>query len=212
MLLETYSGLGHHTGPRTDVVDFTIDRGTGLPSFSYGEDYTDASNLVLTDPAGWGQAGFIKYPGVEDELASFRASAKRSFVDGIFSSVEFGFNHADREKTRKSGFEGFLRLPNGALEMAIPTDMLTGTADLSFTGIPGTVGYDIDRVLGLYDIEQHVHQDIANKNWTVNEKTTTGYVQLNINTDLSDTVSLRGNVGLQVVRTDQSSNGYTVRS
>lgn len=210
MLLETYSGLGHHTGPRTDTVDFTIDRGTGLPSFSYGEDYTDPSNLVLTDPAGWGQAGFIKFPGVEDELTSLRLGATRGFATGIFSGVTFGVNHADREKSRHSGFEGFLRLPNGALEMAIPTDMLTGSADLSFTGIPGSIGYDIDRVLDLYTLEQHVHQDISNKNWTVNEKITTGYVQLDINTDLSDSISLRGNVGLQVVRTDQSSNGFIV--
>ncbi|MGH8086015.1 MAG: TonB-dependent receptor, partial [Lysobacter sp.] len=210
MLLETYSGLGHVSGARTDSVDFVIDRDTGLPQFSYGEDYADPSNLVLTDPAGWGQNGFIKYPGVEDELTSFRLSAKRSFLDGIFSSVEFGLNYADREKLRKSGFEGFLRLPGGALEMAIPTEMLTGNADLGFTGIPGIVGYDIDRVLGLYDIEQHSHQDIANKNWTVNEKIATGFVQWNIDTDLSDTVSLRGNVGVQVVRTDQSSDGLIV--
>lgn len=210
MLLETYSGLGHVSGTRTDSVDFVIDQGTGLPQFSYGEDYADPSNLVLTDPAGWGQAGFIKYPGVEDELTSFRLSAERSFLDGIFSSVEFGLNYADREKLRKSGFEGFLRLPNGALEMAIPTEMLTGNADLSFTGIPGMVGYDIDRVLGLYEIDQHSHQDIANKNWTVNEKIATGFVQWNINTDLSDAVSLRGNVGVQVVRTDQSSDGLIV--
>src|SRR3546814_17466167 len=152
MLLETYSGLGHASGPRTDSVDFVIDRGTGLPQFSYGEDYADPSNLVLTDPGGWGQAGFIKFPGVEDELTSLRLSAKRGFVDGIFSSVEFGLNSADREKLRKSGFEGFLRLPGGALDMAIPSDMLTGTADLSFTGIPGMVGSDIARVPGLYAI------------------------------------------------------------
>ena len=210
MLLETYSGLGHHTGPRTDTVDFVIDRDTGLPQFSYGEDYGDPSNLVLTDPAGWGQAGFIKYPGVEDELTSLRLGATRNFASGIFSSVEFGINHADREKLRKSGLEGFLRLPGGALEMAIPTDMLTGNADLGFTGIPGMVGYDIDRVLGLYDIEQHVHPDIANKNWTVNEKISTGYVQVNLDADLNDGYWLTGNVGVQVVRTDQSSDGYIV--
>ena len=210
LLLETYAGLGHASNPAaTDSVDFTIDRGTGLPQFTYGRDYTDPNAIVLTDPGGWGQDGFIKLPEVTDELTSLRLGAERTFEQGIFSSFEFGVNHADREKTRASGFEGFLRLRDGQ-EVAIPAGALNNPVDLNFTGIPGSISYDIDSVLGLYNFDQLLHQDVTNKNWMVNEKLTTAYVQWNIDTALSDAVSMRGNVGFQLIRADQSSTGFDV--
>jgi iron complex outermembrane receptor protein len=210
-LLETYSGLGHKSNPlATDTVDFTLDRSTGLGHFTFGEDYTDPSNIVLTDPGGWGQDGFLKRPRVEDELKSFRINAERSFDTGIFSSVELGLNRADRDKTRYSGLEAFLRLPGSpGAEVPIPSECLGPPADLDFTGVPGSIGYDIDCVFAGYTIDPHSHQDIANKNWTVNEKLTTAYVQWNINTDLGS-IPMRGNVGFQAVRTDQSSVGSLV--
>jgi iron complex outermembrane recepter protein len=211
LLLETYSGLGHNSNPlATDTVDFTFDPSKGLAHFTYGEDYTDPNNIVLTDPGGWGQDGFIKRPSVEDELKSVRFNAERAFGEGIFSSVEFGLNHADREKTRRSGLEAFLRLPGSpGAEVPIPTECLTAPPDLGFTGIPGSMGYDIDCVFGLYTVDPLIHQDVVNKNWTVKEKQTTGYVQWNLNTDLGS-IPLRGNVGIQVVRADQESNGFLV--
>jgi iron complex outermembrane receptor protein len=210
MLLETYSGLGPSSDPdATDTVNFTIGE-HGLPQFDYGLDYTDPSIIVLTDPGGWGQDGFVKFPEVEDELTSVRLGAERSFESGIFSSVEFGINHADRSKTRRSGFEGFLRLPNGADTLAIPAGAILDPTDLNFTGIPGSMSYDVMQIFGLYDIDELVHQDVRNKNWTVDEKVTTAYVQWNLDADLSDAVRMRGNVGFQYVRTDQHSDGYSV--
>jgi iron complex outermembrane receptor protein len=210
LLLETYAGLGPSSDPdATDDVDFTIGK-DGLPHFTYGFDYTDPSLIVLTDPGGWGQDGFIKRPTVEDELTSVRLGAERSFETGIFSSFEFGINYANREKTRSSGFEGFLRLPGGADTMAIPTGALLDPVSLNYTGIPGTITYDIRQVLGLYDIDQLIHQDVHNKSWTVEEKVTTAYAQWNIDADLTDSVRMRGNVGFQMIRTDQSSQGLSV--
>lgn len=210
LIMETYSGLGPSSDPlATDTVDFTIDRGTGLPNFTYGIDYTDPANVVLTDPGGWGQDGFIKRPSVEDELSSIRLSADRYFEEGIFSSVEFGVNYADRSKKRSSGFEGFLRLPGGVDTLPIPTDLLEDSVDLGFTGIPGIVSYDPRGILGVYELDQLVHQDVVNKNWTVDEKLTTAYVQWNIDADLGS-IPMKGNVGFQWVRADQSSQGYSV--
>lgn len=207
MMLETYSGLGRFDNTRTDTVHFVIDPSTGLPRFSYGQDYTDPSNLVLTDPGGWGQEGFIKFPEIEDRLQSIRLGAERDLASDVFSSFEFGVNHADREKERRSGLEAFLRLPGG--EVPIPTGALTSPANLGFTGIPGSIGYDIDAVMPLYTLEVHSDPDITNKNWTVREKLSTAYAQWNINTDVGD-VTLRGNIGVQFVHTDQSSTGFVV--
>jgi iron complex outermembrane receptor protein len=210
MILETYSGLGPTSDPNaTDTVDFVIGD-DGVPQFDFGRDYTDPDAIVLTDPGGWGQDGFIKFPKVEDELTSLRLGAERNFESGIFSSFEFGVNHADRSKSRASGFEGFLRLPGGVDSLPIPADALHPAARLGFTGIPGSIAYDIDTILDLYEREQLVHQDVRNKNWTVDEKVTTGYIQWNIDADWSESVRIRGNVGFQLIRTDQSSSGYAV--
>lgn len=221
MLLETYAGLGPATDPNAfDTVDFVM--GSDHPMFSYGRDYTDPTQVVLTDPGGWGQEGFVKFPHVEDELWAVRADFERSFAEGMFSSLGFGLNYTSREKTRGSGLEAFLCLapnpdgggcnvngiPSGATA-TIPSSSIVHPVDLGFTGIPGSISYDIDDIFGMYGVHPLVHQDVTNKNWTVNEDVTTGYMQLNIDTDLGS-VPMRGNLGLQVVHTDQSSEGFLV--
>mgnify|MGYP003429119903 FL=1 len=100
-ILETYSGTRAGV---TDTVDFVLNP-DGWPDFSFGLDYTDPNLIVLTDPGGWGQEGYVKYPEINDELTSYRLDFEKSFVDGAmsnwFSSFEFGINYADREKQRQ---------------------------------------------------------------------------------------------------------------
>ena len=207
MILETYSGTSR-LGATGDTVDFVIDPSTGLTNLSFGVDYTDPSLIVLNDSAGWGQDGYVKYPHVTDELTSGRISLERSFETGMFSSLEFGVNHSDREKTR-SVPESFVNLTNGPTTV-VEADLLNRPTRLSFGGIPGSLSYDIlGAVARYYTLTPKVHGDIYDKQWSVREKATTGYTQLNINTDWGP-VSVRGNVGLQAVRTDQSSVGYAI--
>jgi len=201
-ILETYSGMRAGV---TDSVDFLL--GRHKPTFSYGMDYTDPSQIVLTDPNNYGQDGYIKLPEVEDTLKSFRASAERSFESGIFSSLEFGANFSDREK-RRSVPESFVDLIQD--EAVVDPSYILSPVKLGFTGIPGSFAYDIDRVFNQYYVlRENVNADILNKQWTINEKVDTYYTQLNINTDMGG-VSVKGNVGVQVVRTDQDSNGFSL--
>ncbi|MEO8673604.1 MAG: TonB-dependent receptor plug domain-containing protein, partial [Tahibacter sp.] len=95
-ILETYAGSRAGV---FDTVDFTL-HPNGPPDLHFGADYTDPSSIVLTDPGGWGQDGYIKTPQVRDTLDSFRVDFERSFGGGLFSSVQFGANYADREKKR----------------------------------------------------------------------------------------------------------------
>jgi iron complex outermembrane receptor protein len=202
-ILETYSGTRAGV---LDTVAFQLDP-TTWPNLSFGRDYTDPGTIVLTDPGGWGQDGYIKTPQIEDELTSFRAGAERFFFDGPFSSIEFGVNFADREKSR-SVPEAFLDLLND--ETVLGSEYLIDPVDLSFMGVPGTFSYDIDRVLAqFYRFRDNINADIVNKQWTVNEETTTAYAQLNIDTDWGST-GVRGNVGVQAVSVDQSSDGFIV--
>ena len=210
-ILETYSGTRAGV---TDSVDFRLDQSTGKPTLSFGLDYTDPALIVLTDPGGWGQDGYIKTPQVEDELTSFRLDFERRFDSGMFSSVEFGANYSDREKQR-SVPEAFLELVGGpargepgADEVVVDPRFILNPVDLSFTGIPGSFSYDINGVLReYYELADNINADILNKQWTVNEEQDTFYVQGNINTNLGS-IGLRGNVGVQVVNTDQSSDGF----
>ena len=47
---------------------------------------------------------------------------------------------------------------------------------------------------------------LAGKFWTVEEEVITAYLRGELNHDISDTVTLRGNAGVQVIYTDQSSD------
>jgi iron complex outermembrane recepter protein len=202
-ILEMYAGTRAGV---TDTVDFQWDR-TGFPTFDYGLDYTDPNIIVLTDPGGWGQDGYIKTPQIKDQLTSFRASAERAFNGGPFSSMEFGINYADREKQR-SVPEAFLDLIND--ETTVPGNFLLSPVDLGFAGVPGSLSYQINPVLAqFYTLRDNINSDIVNKQWKINEKVTTGYAQINISTDLGS-VPVRGNIGVQAVSVDQSSDGFSV--
>lgn len=203
-LLETYAGTRAGV---TDTVNFTLDP-NGAPNLDFGLDYTDPSLIVLTDPGGWGQNGYIKTPEVEDTLTSFRLGLEQSFVEGAISSIEAGVNYADREKSRRVP-EAFLDLIGGP-EVSIPASFLRNPANLSFTGIPGTIAYDINGVLAqFYTLRDNINADIVNKQWTVNESTITTYAQANLDTEWF-TVPVRGNIGVQAVTVDQSSDGFSV--
>jgi iron complex outermembrane recepter protein len=203
-ILETYAG----TVGVTDTLNFTLNPQTGLPDLAFGLDYADPTLIRLTDSGGWGQDGYIKYPKFEDELRSVRLSAERSFQSGFISSVDFGINHSHREKSR-SVAEAFLDLIAGD-SAAIPTDLLNGPADLSFTGIPGVISFDIPTAFGqFYAPRTNIHPDIYNKDWLVEETVITGFIKLNIDTEIGS-VPLRGNIGIQHVSADQESVGFAI--
>jgi iron complex outermembrane recepter protein len=211
-ILETYAGVGP-TRPR-DSLTVTFNN-AGYFDHDFGYDYGDASILRLGDAGGWGQDGYIKDFTVRDNLTSLRFDAERSFDDGWFSSLEFGANLTDRTKSRASN-EAFLDLtaclggvsptcPDG-ISAPIPTNLAT-TAAFNAYGVSSIYGYDALRAYNtLYTRRGNVDPAISNKNWEVNEKVTTFYVQGNLNTDLGS-IPVKGNIGFQAVNVDQSSTG-----
>jgi iron complex outermembrane receptor protein len=204
-ILETYSGTRAGV---TDSVAFTLNPNT-IPNFTFSRDYREPGPLVLGDPGGWGQDGYIKKPQIDDSLTSVRLDFTRSFVDGMFSSVEFGLNYADREKQRQVP-EAFLDLLNNRAPVAVDSSLVVRPVDLSHLGLPGTFSYNIPAALArYYRLRENINADITNKQWTVFEETTTGFVQANLNTEVFG-IPLRGNLGLQLVHADQSSDGFTV--
>jgi len=200
---ESYAGTGFARGGAQDTLTFTFPE-SGRYSISSQLDYTDPGTVLLTDPGGWGQVGFIKEPIIEDELNQLRAELGYELDNGFLKSVSVGWLYTDRAKTFDSN-EGFIRassaFTNGAL--AIPADAIVGSTDTGGLGMD-IIAYDPSSFFedGTYVFEKATFDT----EWNVDEKVHNIYAIADIDAMLGS-VPLRGNVGLKYVRTEQSSVG-----
>ncbi|MGN6313321.1 MAG: TonB-dependent receptor domain-containing protein, partial [Rhodanobacteraceae bacterium] len=212
--LESYTGFGYNKSGPTDTIGFQ-ELGNGLLFVTPTLNYTQG--LVLTDPQGWGsgnnppvvQAGFINAPHTEDYLARLRLSVQREFASGPFSSAEFGVDRATRNKTYNID-QDFIVLPNGAQSAPIPS--FTTGDPLAWMGVGPQVIYNPLDLLA-NGTEQLFPTALSSigvpPNWKVRENDLTPYLQFNLDTYLGG-VSVRGNIGMQVAHTNQSSTGQRV--
>ena len=160
----------------------------------------------LTDPESWGQNGYDKTISTDDKLKSLRLSAQRD-LDGMFARLNFGVNLSKREKTKGSS-EAFLRLPAGSSSgTAVPA----GATALMIPDLGlNTISFNpADAYPSSYRLDANVNGDILRKGWTVKEDVKTLFVKADIDTTLFGR-GVRGNLGLQVINTDQSSTAPVV--
>jgi len=200
-VLDTISWTGFNGGNFADVV------------YKTGLNYADRNVVRLTDVNGWSggasspQAGYVALPYIEDSVKAVRLNAKRSVEWGPMSDIQFGYNYSLREKAR-TGDEGRLVIKGGDPY---------GTAAMpgSDTAIAGTSGLQVASwnpigSLGtIYDLAEKVDADILNKFWKVQEKVHTMYFMGGLDGELFG-LNYRGNVGTQVVHTNQTGGGNTV--
>ena len=214
---ETTAGLvgnGNTTG-RTDTLSWTGFNGTNLADtvLKTGLNYTDRSLMKLTDVNGWGggpgfpQAGYTAIPTVTDQVDSVRFSGRKNVDYGHVSSIEIGANFSDRKKVRTT-LEGTLFIKGSDPYAGVD---IPGTS----TNVAGTSGiqvasWDPRGSLGtIYGVAKTVNSDILNKDWSVHEKVTTSFIKGDLDGKLLG-MPYRGNVGAQLVNTDQSSTGFNV--
>ena len=179
--------------------------------FTFPYSLSDVSKIKLTDVEGCGaslpQAGYSKVAETDDKLNAFRLSAKRSLGDGFFSDLDVGLNYSDRKKTR-TYVEGRLLVGAASDPFAGATVPGGAAAIAPQTGTP-YVAWNPDGSIGsVYTIASKLVPDIANKNWTVSEKVATVYAKLGIDSTLAG-IPVRGNAGVQLVHTDQSSTAFS---
>ena len=200
-VIESYAGAA-------GAANFAFSLGGGFPRISPDLNYGDASKITLMDPAGWGHDALWKKPRMKDTLKSLRLEARRSLDFGIFSGVDVGVNRSEREKEREMN-ELKANLKNDRAPVLVPGSLLESPTSLSFVGIPGVLSYRvIDTLNQMYDIAPTAEDQIINRNYEVTEKVTTFYTKFGISTDLGS-VGVVGNIGVQYVRTEQSSHGFS---
>lgn len=204
-VLETYAGA-----TTLDNFRFNIPTGPGFPTFTPGLNYADPATVVLSDPAGWGHDGRLETPSQKDTLKSMRLTGRRD-LDGIFSAIDAGVNYASREKVRESTVY-FANLLNSRAPVTVGSNYLVSPTSLDFAGIPGVLGYDVLGTLGrYYTLTEQMSTDDFKKNFKINEKVTTAFTRISIDTEAGK-VPIRGNLGVQYVHTDQSSSAYNIDS
>ncbi|GAA5186381.1 TonB-dependent receptor [Ferrimonas gelatinilytica] len=224
--LETYGGTGRGlANGAKDSLGFRMTDSGAV--FSHLLDYSDPNLILLGAPQNWGdpegngrwdsQDGFLNNPDIEDELTSFRLEGERLFDSGAFSAIQFGVNYSEREKSKEDkGY--FLTLnsygqPGFEMGQQIPQQYLRGNASLDFIGLGNLIAWDPMALLndGFYNVRDAASVEAwrAVNNWAVKEQVTTLYTKLDIDTEVGYR-RLTGNVGVQLVHTDQSSDGNAV--
>lgn len=199
---ESYAGTGPARSGAQDTLLFRFPS-DGQYSIESQLDYTDPSVVLLTDPGGWGQVGFIKRPKIDDELHQLRLESNYELDAGPIANVKLGYLYTEREKNFDSN-EDFLRASSlftgGSL--AIPSASILGATN------SGSIGQDIiayDPSSFLTD-GTYLLTEARDTEWSVQEQVHTAYLMLDVDSQLGS-VPVRGNVGVQYINTDQSSVG-----
>ncbi len=157
------------------------------------------------------QDGFLNYADFSEELKTYRLEFVGNIEDSVFTKVAAGVNYSDRykDKDNKGFFATAKTYPSSG---PIPTSYLyNGLADLTWAGLGYVVAYDgfapyNDGTYRLNDAGL-LEPDRLGDTYSVSEEVTTVFVKGDFEYELAG-LPVTGNVGLQYVKTDQSSDGY----
>ncbi|MGB9108114.1 MAG: TonB-dependent receptor [Telluria sp.] len=194
--------------------------GGSVPQLSYGSSLTDQNNVAVRNQCGWSgiannsacgsipQAGYAKGPTVSDQVNAIRAEAKYDIPEGsAFTRLRFGVNYTNRTKDRvtdegliiSSAEGGYARVPFPAGSYVANNVGGTGLAMLAFDP-------QVDLIPGTTLLRKYAN-DILSKSYGVQEKLTTLYGKVDIDSHLGQ-IPMTGNIGMQVVHTNQSATGF----
>ena len=213
---ETTAGQpGNTPASALGSISYTGFNGSNFADVKYTPslNYADRNVAVLTDVDGWGggpntpQAGYVSLPTITDTVNSVRLTAHNDFEWGPVVGTHLGVYLSKRDKAR-TGDEGRLYVLNGdgyasatmpgsSTEMAGNSGILVASFDP--TGTLGTI----------YGLDRWVDATVLSRNWTVTEKNATAYGMADLAGKLGG-IPYTGNVGLQLVHTQQDSTGNQV--
>lgn len=175
---------------------------TGAQNWTTNENLADPANVQLTNSPDWAE---LRTPTYQDEIKSLRLSGKRDLDLGFLSRIETGLAYNQRDKTVASdSFSLRLASPN----VLIPGAALGSPVNIAVGGANATtVTWDIPSIMGLYTVAPKDPWSAKDNKYGVHEKVTTAYAKVDLDSELSG-IPVRGNVGMQIVRSEQHSDGY----
>jgi len=208
-----FSGLANGA---TTSTQFNTPVGDGYPDFTPGIDLSNPASIVFTDPDNYGYNGREEFDHQIDTIRAIRLEVSHP-VGWIFSTVTLGADYSDRKKTKEADvFFAWLN-GNGSSssggynpKLGVPVDgnLLYPPTSLGYGGIPGILNYNVlDALQEQFYLTARNGQSDWSRNYTVEEKVPVAYVKFDIDTQLGE-IPLRGNVGVQYVHTDQSSQAF----
>ena len=198
-----YETQGQYQDGTLDTATFYLPE-SSAPTFKLQNAYNNPAQ-ILVGPTIYG-AGYSRFPHVIDELKSYRLEASHA-IGTVFSDVVVGVNYDDRKKDKRQPETSLSTINNQSYQ--IPANLLLPDANLGFSGTPGSLAWNVPGVLAQFFQPIVPTTDagfLVGKTWKVFEKLTTAYIKGGLDQPLTDDIHLRGNVGVQVVHTNQSSS------
>ena len=179
----------------------TVDHAT----WTTPQDLTSASAVQLTNDPNWAES---RTPHYTDEIKSLRLSAKRDVAWGLFSRLDVGVGINQRDKDVTATAYMLTLAGTGAALTPIPAGALRAPVSVNVGGINESIlTWDIPSMMSLYTVTPKDPWEAQTNRYAVHEKVTTGYLKLDIESNLGS-VPVNGNLGVQVVRSEQSSDGF----
>ena len=183
-----------------------------MPSASFVKNYADPTQVAF-GPTIYG-AGYVKKPHVEDELKSARIDLAHTGY-GWFHDFTASVNYSDRTKNKVSPENNLYTINAGAV--SIGSQYLLNSTNLSYAGAGNVLAWNVPAVLAAYyqPITYHVATDpgyayLVGKAWGVEEKVSTTSLRGTLDHAFSSDVVLKGNIGVQIIGTNQESNGFSI--
>ena len=181
----------------------------GFPTMNGALNYSDPTKLYLNNTIygeGWGHA-----PHTDDTIKGLKLVANIDAPKALgdwMTNFDVGFNYSDQVKNH-SNLQGPQNLiaPQGTV---IAPSLLYAPTDLGFSGTGMIPSFNVPGIMATYftpfnpDPTQSYN---VGQTWGVHEKITTGFIRADLDHQLSADVALRGNIGVQIQGTDQTSTG-----
>jgi iron complex outermembrane receptor protein len=191
-----------------------------IPTMAYGNSLTDPNTMAVRNQCGWSgiandsacgsisQAGYYKGPTIRDQVNAIRLEAKYELPEnGYFSNLRFGVNFTDRTKKRVAD-EGVIQsITGGGYDrIAFPSGS-TVANNVGGTGLSMLVFDPQVNLIPGAVVQRKYAADILSKSYGVQEKLSTAYAKLDIDSRVGE-IPVSGNVGFQAVHTKQEATGY----
>lgn len=203
-----FTGMADGSLIRTD---FMMPANEGYPTFTLGTPFT-SSNIAFTDPYSYSYNGRTEFDHQKDEIKAARLEASHP-LGWIFSGVNFGVDYSERTKTKQADvFFAYLKGNGDGVDspynpaFVAPVGNFNGTTSLAYGGIGSIPYYDVfNAIANQFYLVSKNGKDDWSRNYSIQEKVPLAYAKFNIDTSLGS-IPIRGNVGAQFVRTEQTSN------